>query len=281
MWLADLHVHSTFSDGQLTIPDLVDFYGVRRFGCIAITDHICEEKSFLGLAAGCLGLTLTPATFPLYLEIIRSEAARAWERYRMLVLPGFELSRNSLSNRRSAHVLAINATEWVSADADVEDQTKLIRAQGALAIAAHPVSTRKFEAQTFHLWDRRRELAGAFDAWEVASGDVFFDEVAKSGLPLLATSDLHRPSQINAWKTAFDCERRPEAVLQAIQKQDVKFHRFVDDAREASPHERLRLDAPGEFCLGPMDAAWGRRFGGRGAGDRLLAGRDGAGGRPV
>ncbi len=63
MILADLHVHSTFSDGKLTIAELVDFYGTLGFGCIAITDHICEEKSFLGIAASYLDYTLTASTW--------------------------------------------------------------------------------------------------------------------------------------------------------------------------------------------------------------------------
>jgi histidinol phosphatase-like PHP family hydrolase len=70
MIMADLHVHSTFSDGKLTVSELVDFYGERGFGCIAITDHICEQKSFLGLAAGALKFTLTPDSFPQYLETV-------------------------------------------------------------------------------------------------------------------------------------------------------------------------------------------------------------------
>ncbi len=70
MFLADLHIHSTFSDGKMTIPQIVDFYGSRGFGCIAVTDHVCEDKTFLGKAASYLNLTLTPATFPLYMEIL-------------------------------------------------------------------------------------------------------------------------------------------------------------------------------------------------------------------
>jgi hypothetical protein len=197
-FLADLHVHSTFSDGQMTIPEIVDFYGSRGFGAIAITDHIVEHRGLLGKAAGYLNLALSPATFPLYRAIIRSEADRAWRQYKMVVIPGFELSKNSWFNHRSAHVLGLGIKEFMTADGDIKDLARAIRAQGALAIAAHPVSTGKFEPQTFHLWSRREELRNEFDAWEVASGTRYFDEVHESGLPLLATSDLHRASQINS-----------------------------------------------------------------------------------
>src|SRR3954470_10646480 len=98
MMLADLHIHSTFSDGKLTIPELVDFYGRRGFGAIAITDHLCEQSTLIGVAARYLGHTLTPATFPLYIEILKSEAERAKDQYGMIVIPGFELTKNSISN---------------------------------------------------------------------------------------------------------------------------------------------------------------------------------------
>ncbi|MCM2324459.1 MAG: PHP domain-containing protein [Oligoflexia bacterium] len=235
MMLADLHIHSTFSDGKLTIPELVDFYGTRGFGAIAITDHICEEGSWIGIASSYLKQTLTPATFPLYKEILRSEARRAWDHYRLILLPGFELSKNSISNNRSAHILGIglmDSFDYVSADGEVLDLIRRVKAQGALAIAAHPVWTRKREKQTYHLWDRKAELAGHLDAWEVASGPHLFEEVWRTDLPKIATSDLHRPSQVNAWKTLFDCERHPEAILEAIRKQRLSFRYYQAEADE-------------------------------------------------
>jgi hypothetical protein len=70
MFLADLHVHSKFSDGSLSISELVDLYGERGFGAIAITDHLCEKNTFLGIAARYLDVTLNEKTFPLYLDTI-------------------------------------------------------------------------------------------------------------------------------------------------------------------------------------------------------------------
>lgn len=223
MLLADFHIHSNFSDGQLAIPQLVDLYGSRGFGAIAITDHLCESKTILGRAARYLEQTLTPATFPLYTEILRSEAARAWDQYRMILLPGFELTKNTLTNHRSAHLLAIGTQTYIPADGDLVDLARAVRASGGLAVAAHPVHTQKLEKQTYHLWDRRQELATELDAWEVASGPYIFEEVAKSGLPMLANSDLHRPQQMTSWKTLVDSELHPEAILEAIRKQKVEF----------------------------------------------------------
>ncbi|MDX9732327.1 MAG: PHP domain-containing protein [Bdellovibrionales bacterium] len=235
MILADLHVHSTFSDGKMTIAELVDFYGSRGFGCIAITDHICEKKSFLGRAAGALKYTLHEETFPKYLEIIAEEAERAWALYKMIVLPGYELSKNSWSSHRSAHILGIGIDAWMPAELDVVEIARGIRAQGGLAIAAHPVHTGNFEPQTLHLWDRREELAGEFDAWEVASGRRFFHEVHGSGLPMVASSDLHHAKQVHSWKTLLRVragERSTEAVLDAVRDQKLEFGFWNEAARE-------------------------------------------------
>jgi predicted Zn-dependent protease len=90
-------------------------------------------------------------------------------------------------------------------------------------VAAHPVSTRRLEPQTYYLWSRRDELRAEIDAWEVASGAYLFEEVQKSGLPMVASSDFHRPRQINSFKTVFNCERNPEAILDAIRSQELSF----------------------------------------------------------
>ncbi|PWU09632.1 MAG: hypothetical protein C5B47_03175 [Verrucomicrobia bacterium] len=238
MIIADLHVHSNYSDGQLSISELTDFYGSRGFGAIAITDHLCERQSFLGRAAQYLKYTLTEENFDQYMHEIEVEGRRAWNQYRMKVIPGYEITKNSISNSRSAHIVALNARKFVSADRDVVDICRQIRAQDALAIAAHPVSTRKFEKQTYFLWDRRRELRHELDAWEVASGPVLFEEVLASGLPLVASSDFHRPGQIRAWKTVFNCRPETGAILQSILSQDLSFQFYAGDCSSDVPDLR-------------------------------------------
>jgi len=242
MILADFHIHSTFSDGKLAIPELVDLYGSQGFGAIAITDHLCEDQTLIGMAARYIGHTLTPATYPLYVEILRTEAERAWEQYRMVVIPGFELTKNAISNHRSAHILALGVIEFLSADKDVKELAREIRGKGGLAIAAHPVWTRKREKQSYHLWDRRAELASEFDAWEVASGQHLFDEVLRSGLPMIANSDLHRRSQMSSWKTVLHCERHPEAIFRAIRNQQIEFKYYQEE-----DHDLPRLGHVGDL----------------------------------
>jgi predicted metal-dependent phosphoesterase TrpH len=46
--LCDFHVHTRWSDGTLTLRDVIDLYGrTRLFDVIAITDHILMKKDLL------------------------------------------------------------------------------------------------------------------------------------------------------------------------------------------------------------------------------------------
>lgn len=232
--LADLHIHSTFSDGKLTIPEIVDFYGSRAFKIIAITDHLCEEETFLGKASHVLNKSLTRSNFPEYLQTIKNEAERALKQYGMLVIAGVELTKNSLSFHRSAHILAIGVTDYISADGTIIEIINDIKKQGAVAIAAHPVSTKKVEHQTYHLWDQRDLLKKHFDAWEVASGPHLFEEVMNSGLPIIASSDFHHEKHIRAWKSLLDCKLNFASVKDAIINQKVELTFYEDEVQVRS-----------------------------------------------
>lgn len=226
MFLADLHIHSHYSDRRLSIPDIVDLYGRLGFGAIAITDHICETKGLFGAGARYLDWTVRPNNFAAYIREIRSEAERAWHQYQMLVLPGYEITKNSIFPNHSAHFLVINSDEFMCPNQDTKLQLQQAKNKGALTIAAHPVNTGVREKQTYQLWNLRNEIGNHVDAWEVASGSIWFNEVAESRLPLIANSDMHLPSQIQSWKTVFECERNTEAIFDAIRKQNIDFKFF-------------------------------------------------------
>lgn len=232
MFLADFHVHTNRSDGKSPLHEIVDIYGQHGFGAIAITDHLCDRKSVLGKASRYLGYSLNEENFAQHMDDLRREAARAWVEYRMLVLPGFEITHNSVSNARSAHILAVGTDQYVDPNLGTKQLCAAIRAGGGLAIAAHPVFSRRMEKQTYYLWDRREELKEHFDAWEVASGPHLFPEVMASGLPMIANSDLHHPKQMTSWKTVLRCEREPAAILDAIRRQQIEFAFYQANAAE-------------------------------------------------
>lgn len=231
MFIGDFHLHSTFSDGVLTIPQLVDLMGQSGVSAIAVTDHLCEQKTFLGKAAHWLDKSLNQYTFDHYLETIHFEAERAWKKYKMLVIPGVEITKNSFSHHDSAHILALDIQKYVNPDQPLESLLLEIKAQGALTIAAHPVHTGYKEHQTYLLWNNREKWEPLIDLWEVASGSRLFPEVQKSSLKKIANSDLHHPRQLRSWKTTFFCEKKMEAIKDDLLKQKIDFQYFEPQTR--------------------------------------------------
>lgn len=239
MYLCDFHIHSHYSDGKLSIAEIVDLYGKSGFGAIAITDHLCESQTWLGKSARFLNKTLSKESYMNYISEIKVEADRAKRLYNMLVIPGVEITKNSFSHDQSAHIVALGVDRFIDPEQDILSIIDSIHSLSGLAVAAHPVSTRKMEPQTYQLWNRRDELSRKIDAWEVASGATLFDEVYHSGLPMLANSDMHRPQQINSWKTLISGRRESLNVLKAIKEQDLGFTYFSEkvafETRKASP----------------------------------------------
>lgn len=221
--IGDFHIHTTYSDGVLSIREVVDLYGKAGFKALAITDHVCEEMTFLGKAALYLEKTLTKESFQSYLAEIEIEADRARVLYDMTLIPGVEITKNSLFNHRSAHIVILGIEKWISPDLCIYKICEEAKSQGALTIAAHPVFTRNLEKQTYHLWDRKEELKKVVDLWEVASGKLLFPEVQGEKLPKIANSDLHRAPHITSWKTKVFSEKKQECILDALRRQKVDF----------------------------------------------------------
>src|SRR5215510_4889065 len=100
--LCDFHVHTDWSDGRLSLRDVVDLYGkTRRFDVIAITDHILTRRDMLARAGRLMSLgrrefSVTEERFEGYLADIEREAKRAKRVYDMLVLPGAEITQNHI-----------------------------------------------------------------------------------------------------------------------------------------------------------------------------------------
>lgn len=223
MLLCDFHIHSQFSDGHHSLREVIDVYGAAGFDAISITDHLCESKTILGRAAHFLKKTLTRETFDTYINAIKYEAERAKKLYEMIVIPGVEITKNSFSHHDSAHILALGVDQFIDPNQSIPSLLKNIKDMGGVSVAAHPVSTRKIETQTYYLWDKKDLFKECFDAWEAASGPHWFEEVATSGLPLLANSDLHNLSQLKAWKTLVHSKKSSQCILESIKQQNLDF----------------------------------------------------------
>ena len=135
--LCDFHVHTRWSDGRLSIREVVDLYGqTGRFDVIAITDHILMRKDLLARAGklatfGFREFSVTEDRFAAYLDEIKAEAARARKLYDLLVIPGAEITQNHIRSKKNSHIVGLNLREYISADQPAEDVLKAIRNQGA------------------------------------------------------------------------------------------------------------------------------------------------------
>ena len=124
--LCDFHVHTRWSDGRLSIREVVDLYGrTERFDVIAITDHILRKNDVLAKAArvatfGRRRYSVMQSSFAEYLGEIAEESERAKRLYGMLVLPGAEITKNHVRAKKNAHIIALGTREYISADEDTE-----------------------------------------------------------------------------------------------------------------------------------------------------------------
>jgi len=137
--LCELHAHTTWSDGALNLPELVDLYGRNGFDVLCVTDHVnrtddpwCPPGAPLrGVYAG---------NHSAYLAQIGMQAKRAAREYDLLLLPGLELTVNDLDPFLAAHAVAVGCRAFVSVDDGLEIALGRARSEGAALIAASPGS---------------------------------------------------------------------------------------------------------------------------------------------
>ena len=221
-----LHVHTRWSDGRLTLAEVVDLYGsTGKFDVIAITDHILMKKDFFARAGRLASLGrrmfgVRQETFDAYLADIRKEAARALDQYGMLVIPGAEITQNRLRGRMNSHIIALDIKQYISADQKADAILREIQRQGALSIACHPHhrTTRRVEISTCYLWDHRKELSGLVDVWEAANRDDLFSVTSLKHYPYVANSDFHKAKHLYSWKTLLRCEKSWPAIKDALRR---------------------------------------------------------------
>jgi predicted metal-dependent phosphoesterase TrpH len=221
--LCDFHVHTRWSDGRLSIREVVDLYGrTGRFDVVAITDHILMKRDLLARAGRFITLgrrefSVTEDRFQAYLDDIASEARRARRLYGLLLLPGAEITQNHIRSKKNSHIVALNINEHISADQPAEDILRAIRSQGALSIACHPHhrTTRRVEIGTCSV-DHRKRLASLVDVWEAANRDDLFSVTSLKHYPYIANSDFHKPKHLYSWKTLLRCEKTWEAIARTL-----------------------------------------------------------------
>jgi 3',5'-nucleoside bisphosphate phosphatase len=222
--LCDFHIHTRWSDGTLSVAEVVDLYGsTNRFDVIAITDHVLMKRDLLAYAArlataGRRNFGVREEQFDGYLEEIRVQGERALRQYGMLVIAGAEITQNRLSGRKNSHIIALGIKHYISADQRADDILRAIRRQDGLSVACHPHhrTTRRIEISTCYLWDHRDELSDLVDVWEAANRDDLFSVTSLKHFPYVANSDFHKPKHLYSWKTLLRCEKSWPAVKKAL-----------------------------------------------------------------
>jgi PHP family Zn ribbon phosphoesterase len=224
--LCDFHVHTRWSDGRLTIREVVDLYGqTKRFDVIAITDHILMKKDLLArfgrlASLGSRQFSVSEECFAAYLAEIKAEAERARRLYDLLVIPGAEITQNHIRSKKNSHIIGLNLRKFISADQPAEDILREIRSQGAFSIACHPHhrTTRRIEISTCYLWDHRKHLVDLVDVWEAANRDDLFSVTSLKHFPYIANSDFHKPKHLYSWKTLVRCAKNWDAIARTLRE---------------------------------------------------------------
>jgi predicted metal-dependent phosphoesterase TrpH len=226
--LCELHAHTRWSDGALTLPELVDLYGTNGFDVLAVTDHVVRRDLPGGLPYGVHG-----GNHAGYLAEITAQAERARSDYDLLVLPGLELTYDDPDPFQSAHAVAVGVRDFVGLDEGIEAGLVRAREAGAALVAAHPylhVPGERPPARPTQRFSRDwRELRPLVDRWELFNRRELFAWVAEQGLPAVASGDFHELSHLFGWKTLLPCAKREDAVVGYLRSARPAFLTRIDE----------------------------------------------------
>ena len=219
--LCDFHIHTNYSDGRLTLPEVIDFYGRRGFDCICITDHVADPRRLTGKFSELLNFTIAGSQFDEYFEMLERERRRAWRKYDMLVLAGLEFNKEGLTKKTSGHLLGIDLQAPISPSLDLVEIVAQIHSQGGLAVASRPhVRKSEWGRNTLFLWENQEVFAPIIDAWEIANRNSILTPIGLKRFAFLANSDFHKPKHLYSWKTLLHCEKDPEAIKDCIRQNE-------------------------------------------------------------
>ena len=134
--LCELHAHTRWSDGTLTVADLVDLYGRSSFDVLCVTDLVVERRS---VVRGGLGGSLR--VVGRFVAEIEREAERGASPTVCSSSPGVELTYNDDDPSRAAHAVAVGLRSFVSVNGGIAEAIETAAEAGAAIIAAHPFDT--------------------------------------------------------------------------------------------------------------------------------------------
>jgi 3',5'-nucleoside bisphosphate phosphatase len=205
--LAELHAHTTWSDGDCSVAELVELYGHAGFDVLAVTDHVVASSE---------GLYVRAENFGAYVAEIEAEAERAAHQFGLVLIPGLELTVEDEDPRRAGHAVAVGLRRFVGVDDGLDEALRQARAAGAALIAAHPYTLDRAASATrvtARFAEEPEWAAEAVDRFELLNRDDVFGWVAERKLPAVASGDFHRYEHLATWKTVVSCEQTELAVV--------------------------------------------------------------------
>lgn len=178
---ADLHMHTTVSDGLATVQQVLERICQRGdLDVIAITDHDRLEGSLWAYAHR--------------------------NQYPFEIVPGVEVSS------ADGHVLALWVTKPIPKDLSLAETAAAIHEQGGLAIVAHPFElivtgkmVRRYLTHPEVLIQSGIDAVEIINAGAVTPGNNWLARrtFGKLGLALTGSSDAHLPESIGSAVTRF------------------------------------------------------------------------------
>jgi len=182
---ADLHMHSTYSDGVGTIEQILDHVQNRtNLDVIAITDHDVIEGS------------------------LRARDLWARGQYRFDFIVGEEIST------QSGHLLALFIEKRIQPGLSMERSIDLVHEQGGLAVVAHPLHPLFRHSCPRAVLDRIHAAQDVWldgiETWNASFCGIYANRVAMQanrevyGLPELGNSDAHTLNAIGYGCTWFE-----------------------------------------------------------------------------
>jgi hypothetical protein len=200
---------------------VVDLYGkTGRFDVIAITDHILMKRDCWRARAGMRSLGRRSSRSPRSVSRVLDEiAARRSAPGSSTTAgdPGAEITQNHIRSSKNSHIVALNITEFISADQPPRTSCARFaagRAEHRLPSASSDDAA--VEIGTCYLWDHRKRLVDLVDVWEAANRDDLFSVTSLKHYPYVANSDFHKPKHLYSWKTLLRCEKNWEAIRAAL-----------------------------------------------------------------
>ncbi len=243
VYKADLHIHTLFSDGEVTPSLRIAEAWTDGLDIIAITDHLeartYERKMLKALAgynadgkphryshAGAVKKkpdnTGVKSNLNIAFKLAENRAKREYPH--LLVIKGTEIGREPT---QMGHFNALFLTDIQGVyDRDIKESFRKVKEQGGLLIHNHPAYRRKTTDKSE--WQEGIYAEKWFDGVEIVNGSTFYPKMVRrcteENLFMVAATDAHRPTtamyrRLGLFRThtlIFAKENTQEAIKEAL-----------------------------------------------------------------